>query len=197
MLAEALLKADPRGRQQILVLLGESGQQALAAPVFAKMLLTGDASLRYDALIGLRKLGKEGVPALLEGLQSATVEVRRDAATGLYDLVQAARRERERIADDQDPTAADAKLKGILEALKQAQPALTKALGDPDVELRLNVAKAIYQASGDLDQALPPMLARSRTRTPRCARPQCRPCAAFRTNRSGCSRSCSRRPKTR
>src|SRR5438034_4014727 len=33
-LAEGLLQADPRARQKIMMVLTESGQQALAAPVF-------------------------------------------------------------------------------------------------------------------------------------------------------------------
>lgn len=158
-LAEGLMTADPRGRQQIMTLLTESGQQALAAPVFRKMLHAKDAVLRNDAILGLRKLGKDAVPVLLEGLQSATVDVRRDAAAGLFDVVQTVRRDRARVADDQDPADADAKLKSVLDALKKAEPALAKMLGDDDIELRLTVAKTLYQAGGDLEQALPTMIA--------------------------------------
>jgi HEAT repeat protein len=158
-LAEGLLKADPRGRQQIMMVLTESGQQALAAPVFQKMLMSDNPSLRHDAALGLRKLGKDAVPVLLEGLKHSAVEVRRDAAAGLFDVVLLAKRERERIPDDKDATEAEAKLKAVLDALKKAQPELTKALSDPDIELRLAVAKTLYQATGELEQALTPMVA--------------------------------------
>jgi HEAT repeat protein len=158
-LAEALLSKDALERQQAVELLAANKKQDLATPYLRKMLLSPDEALRRDALGNLRRLGAEAVPVFIEALEAKDLATRRDAADGMFDVLQNARRALARLPDDADPTEAQARLKAIEEALKKAETALGKALEDPDAELRFAAARTLYFVHRDLDKTLPIFLA--------------------------------------